>query len=293
MSRAAMFRHTTKQKVRSQDHLKKSATNALEKGRQLLCDTVYKNTYDISLPPSSIKMLNNIVVPLTGCNSEVQGDTRLIYTVATFNHTEDFRLRLCFIQPEVSSSTASVSSAYSEVLNRARLEIISELNNPSPGRVTVSKEKCQITGRISPYAVERSGLGATAEWSYFNASKSRFFYVLSSNKGVELMSMSKETISIYQGFCVKDCIMVYASNMRCFKVTASPEEADTDERPNKSTCMFLYCDGTFKILGTPHKSYKVCALFRDTVLRAHSSSMCSKVVASLSPLEEPGSQPKS
>ena len=80
--------------------------------------------------------------------------------------------------------------------------------------------------------------------------------------------------------------------MRCFKVTVSPDDAEVDESPNKSTCMFLYCDGTFKVLGTPHKSYKVCALFRDTVLKAHSSSMFSKIIASLSVLEEPGSQPK-
>ena len=288
-----MFRHTTKQKVRSQEHLRKSASSALEKNRQLLCDSVYKNTYDVPLPKPSIEMLNNIVIPLTGCCSEVQGDTRRIYTVALFDHSKEFRLRLCFMQPEVSSSTAIASSSCSSALNKARSDVSSRLNNPSPGRIVVSKEKCQVAGRISPYVVERSGLGSAVEWSYFNASKSRFFYVLSSREGVELMSMSKETICIYQGFCVKDCVIVYMSNMRCFKVTVSPDDDDKGDNPNKSTCMFLYCDGTFKVLGTPHKSYKVCALFRDTVLNAHSSTMCSKVVASLSSLEEPGSQLKS
>lgn len=76
-------------------------------------------------------------------------------------------------------------------------------------------------------------------------------------------------------------------------MTVSPEDDDTDESPNKSTCMFLYCDGTFKVLGAPHESYKVSALFISTVLRAHSSSMSAKVLASLVTLEEPGSQMKS
>lgn len=289
----SMFRHSTKQNVRSQDHLRKSASAALDRDRQLLCDSVYENTYSTALPESSKNMLNNIVVPLTGCSSEVDGERRRLYTLAKFNHADKFMLRMCFIQPEVSSATAIVSSAYSDILNRARSQAINELNNPSPGRIAVSKEKCQVAGRLSPYVVERAGLSSTVEWSYFNASKSRMLYIMSSPDGVDLMSMTRETISIYQGFCVKDCVIVYVSNMRCFKVTAAPDDSDTDENPNKSTCMFLYCDGTFKVLGTPHKSYKVCALFRSTVLRAHSSPMSSKILASLVPLEEPGSQMKS
>lgn len=288
-----MFRHSTKQNVRSQENLRKSASTALDRHRQLLCDTVYENTYSTTLPEPSKEMINNIVVSLTGCNSEVCGKTRRLYTVAKFDHAGKSMLRMFFIQPEVSSATAITSSAYSSILNCARSEVIDELNNPSPGRISASKEKCQVAGRLSPYVVERAGLASVAEWSYFNASKSRISYLLSSPDDINLMSMTKETISIYQGFCVRDCVIVYVSNMRCFKVTVAPDDDDTGESPNKSTCMFLYCDGTFKVQGTPHKSYKVCALFRDTVLRAHSSPMSAKILASLVPLEEPGSQQKS
>jgi len=287
-----MFRHTTKQNVRSQERLRRNAVAALDRDRQILCGSVYENTYSSPLPEASKSMLNNVVMPLTGCNSEVSGERRLIYTVAKFDHSGRFRLRVSFIQPEVSSATAAVGSAYSEHLNRARSQATRELNNPAPGRIAVSREKCQVAGRISPYVVELAGLGPATNWSYFNASKSRMFYVMSSEGGVELKSMTRETISIYQSFRVKDCAIVYASDMRCFKVTAAPEDTETSEDPNKSTCIFLYCDGTFKVLGTPHKSYKVCALFRDTVLRAHLSPMSPRVVASLVPLEEPGSQAK-
>ena len=163
-----MFRHTTEQNVRSQERLRKGAA-ALERDWQILCDSVYDNTYSTPLPETSKKMLDNIVVPLTGCNSEFQGDTRLIYTVALFDHAQELRVRVCFIQPEVSSSTATMSSLHSSSLNTARSDIVSELNNLSPGRICTSKGKCQVAGRISPYVVERSGLDSAAEWSYLNA----------------------------------------------------------------------------------------------------------------------------
>jgi hypothetical protein len=288
-----MFRHTTKQSSRSQEKLRKGATAALDKDRQILCESVYDNTYCAPLPGTSIDMLNNIVMPLTGCQSEVGGKTRLLYTVAKFDGEEGCGLRVSFIQPEVSSATAVTSPTYSTILNGARSGLMERLNNAAPGRISVSKEKCQVAGRISPYVVEEAGLAANVEWSYFNASKSRIFYVFSSVGGAELMSMTKETISIYQAFAVKDCAIVYASDMRCFKVTAAPEDTDEDECPNKSTSIFLYCDGTFKVLGTPRKSYKVCSLLRETIIRAHTSSMSARILRSLGPLEDPGSQLKS
>jgi hypothetical protein len=85
-------------------------------------------------------------------------------------------------------------------------------------------------------------------------------------------------------------MIVYVSTMRCFKVTSSSDDLVPNDDPNKSTCIFLYCDGTFKVLGTPHKSYKVCSLFRETVVRAHSSSMAKTIISSLVPLSDTGTQ---
>ncbi|KAH9875773.1 hypothetical protein IAQ61_003237 [Plenodomus lingam] len=137
-----MFRHSTKQNVRSQENLRKSASTALDRHRQLLCNTVYENTYSTTLPEPSKEMINNIVVSLTGCNSKVCGKTRRLYTVAKFNHAGKSMLRMFFIQPEVSSATAITSLAYLSILNGARSEVMDELNNPSPGRISASKEKC-------------------------------------------------------------------------------------------------------------------------------------------------------
>ena len=75
--------------------------------------------------------------------------------------------------------------------------------------------------------------------------------------------------------------MVYASEMRYLKVTVTPDESEVAVNPNKSRCMFLYCDGTFKVLGTTHKSYRVCSLLRSTILKAHSSSMCPAIIGLL------------
>lgn len=285
-----MFRHTTKQTARSQEKLKSNASIALEKDRQLLCRSVYHNTYHCNLPPASIDMLNNVVMSLTACGSEVDGTSRKVHTLAKFVSPGVSATRVCFLQPEVSSATAVSRSALASVINKARDRAVGTFNNPSPGRVTVSKEKCQVIGRLAPYIIHMSGLTREVTWTYFNASKSRIFYVLSSPDTIEMMSLTKETIHIYQGFCGPDCAIVYVSNMRCFKVTASPDDQDNDDSPNKSTCVFLYCDGTYKVLGTPHKSYRVCSMLRDTMVKAHTSPMCSRIERSLVKLEEAGSK---
>lgn len=288
-----MFRHSTKQSVKSQQFLRRQATRALSNDRQVLCESVYINTYDMELPSTSVEILKNIVAPLTGCNSEPSKDTRKMFTMTALEYYGGKRVRICFVQPEVSSATASTRSSFSSTLNDARARLLQTHNNPSPGRISTSAEKCQVAGRLAPYIVEDSGLTGSVLWSYCNASKSRFMYIVTSLGSLKLMSLTKETISIYQGFCVPDCAMVYVPTTRCFKVTASPEDEDKSEDPNKSTCIFLYCDGTFKVLGTPHKAYKVCRLFRDTVTRAHSSSMHSRILGTLCIAENIGSQQNS
>lgn len=233
-----------------------------------------------------MEMLSYIVVPLTGCRAGPCDTRRPVFTVVKMRYDDKASLRMCFLQPEISSATAHTSSSNSSVLSAARSRVVKKLHNPSPGGITASSEKCQVAGRISPYVVEEAGLVHDVKWSYCNASKSRFVFVFATPDGVRLMGLTKETISIYQGFCGRDCAMVYVPTTRNFKVTASPAAEDYNDDPNKSTCMFLYSDGTFKILGTPHKAYDVCRLFREAVVRAHTSPMHSKVMETLVPLEE-------
>lgn len=285
-----MFRYSTKQNVRSQELLRKQATKALNDTRQVLCDSVYTNTYDMKLPNTSKEILDNIVLPLTGCQSRASEESRKVFTVMVLEYKESKRVRMCFVQPEVSSATGNAPSSLCSVLNEAKSRLMKMPNSPTPARIAASAEKCQIAGRLAPYVVEESGLASFTSWSYCNASKSRFTYVLTGPRSVRLMSLTKETISIYQGFCVQDCAIVYVPTTKCFKITAAPEDDDRSENPNKSTCIFLYCDGTFKVLGTPQKSYKVCKLFRDTVIRAHASSMHLRILSTLCDAKNIGAQ---
>lgn len=282
------FRHTTKQSVRSQEWLRSRAVKALDNDRQILCSSVYTNTYGIDLPDTSIEILNNIVSPLTGHASHPSSDRRSVYTICAGEYDRYMRFRLCFIQPEVSSATAQTSSMYSHIFTRARAEVTKELNNPAPGGIQVSTEKCQVTGRLSPYIVERSGLTNEVEWTYCNASKSRLVYIITTSASTSLMSPTKDTIMIYQSFSVHECAIVYMGSMNCFKVTASPGPDDQTEKANKSTCVFLYCDGSFKVAGTPQKAYKVCMLLRDTIIRAHTSYMHGKLIETLAPSSDAG-----
>ena len=80
--------------------------------------------------------------------------------------------------------------------------------------------------------------------------------------------------------------MVYISEKRCFKVIILPEDSKTMENPNKFIYIFLYYDETFKILKTSHKSYRVCFLLYDTILRAYSLYIYSTIVSSLVILEK-------
>lgn len=285
-----MFRHTTKQDVRSQEWLRKRATKALEGDRQILCDSVYDNTYARPLPHTSVDILNNMIVPLTGCESMASVEARAVFTVVVFEYPGSMRLRITFVQPEISTATCNAKSVHGSSMNYARSRILNSYNNPSPGRIAMSREKCQIAGRLAPYIVEESGLSEFVSWSYCNASKSRFMYTMTGPNTVQLMSLTKDTISIYQGFCADDCAIVYVPTTRCFKITTSPDIGDDSENPNKSTCIFLYCDGTFKVLGTPQKAYKVCKLFRDTLIRAHTSPMHSRILNTLVVAEDAGAQ---
>lgn len=277
----SQFRHTTKQTSRTQEWLSKKASEALDKGRQILCDSIYDNTYGIKLPSPSMDMLQNIVQPLTLNNSSPWEGSRAIHTVFRMRYGREAVVRMCFLQPEVSSSTATTLSTYADALGTARSRLVSMNNNPSPCGIRSSTAKCQVTGRLSPYVVADAGLSDDVTWTYFNASKSKFFFILTSREGQEILHPTKESILLYKAFVPGGCAITYVPDMRCFKVTASPDIGDEGVNPNKSTCMFLYCDGSFKVVGTPRKSYKPCFLLAQAIVSAHSSFMSAKILATL------------
>lgn len=288
-----MFRHTTKQSVRSQTYLEEKALKSFDSQRQIFCDSVYDTTYGLPLPQGSLEILSNIVTPLTGCECNPSADARLVFTVlrevyrcSSFNINNKnydgvFALRVCFVQPEVSSATCHTDVSYVDHLNVARTQFESMPNNPSVPYLKKSTSKCEVQGRSSPYIVDLAGLSGLVRWDYCNAAKSRFFYVLSFKGGSEILHMSYGTMTIYSSFSPKDCGIVYQTSSKCFKITASPESSDQGDTPNKSTCIFLYCDGSFKVVGTPYKAYKVCQLFREAMIKAHSSPMIRSIVESL------------
>lgn len=275
------YRHSTKQSLKGQDFLRSKASASLLNDRQVLCDSIYDQTYGLDLPPSSIAMLDNVVVAMTGCNASVTKSRRNIYTMERFVYGEELTVRVMFLQPEVSSATAHTKSEHLSRLYESRNRFQKTVSNPSLGMLSVSSEKCQVAGRMSPYVVDGAGLGSSSTWSYFNASKSRITYLVCSSIGARVMCLTKETVHIYQSFCPPECAIVYMSDSKCFKVTASPDSIDFGDSPNKSTCIFLYCDGSFKVTGTPHKAYKVCKLFRETIVRAHLSKMERVILGSL------------
>ena len=275
----SQFRRTTKPTSRSQGWLSKTAAKALDADRQIPCDSIYDNTYGVELPEPSVEMLRNVIQPLSFNSSFPCPKTRAIHTVFRLLYHNELVVRMCFLQPEVSTSTATTSSIHSVALSSPRSAMMEMKNNPSPCGIRSSSTKCQVTGRMSPYVVSNAGLTNDVSWTYFNASKSRFLFIVTSGNGQEMLRPTKDTISLYKGFVPRECAMTYVTDMRCFKVTASPDAGDEGTNPNKSTCIFLSCDGSFEVVGTPRKSYKPCSLLAQAITGAHSSFMSAKILA--------------
>lgn len=260
--------------------MKADATRALDNSKQIPCPSVYLHTYGVILPTTSVQILDCIVPPLTNgvsCPSRV---SRRVHTVASFDYDE-MSVRMCFVQPEISCATATCPSSLGDSMFRAREIVMRSLSNPSPGGLQISGSKCQVKGRISPYVVECSGLSPHVTWTYCNAAKARFFYIVTTATECTVMYMSRETVSLYESYSPDDCAMVYAPGTRCNKITVSPPDSDMSSDPGKSTCMFLYTDGSFKVTGVPQRAHRVCEAFRETVVKAHCSPMHRQIMKSL------------
>lgn len=279
--RKKMFRNTTKQIEHSQADLKKNALKALSSSNQIHNDDIHTQTYDRPLPNCSVSMLNNIVVPLTAGTTDVEPSSRLLYTAFILRYNDGSRLRMFFLQPEISSATCNLQPSTQRAIVSARSRLVASNNRPAGGRIVVTSNVCQVIGRISPYVCEAADEQTNATWSYFNASKSRFLFTLTRANAVRLMSMTKDYINILRSMAVNNCAFVYSHAMKCYKITATPPDYDTTSEANKSTCIMLYNDGSFKIVGTPMRARDVCMYFRETMLKAHTSPLHQLLVSNL------------
>ena len=80
--------------------------------------------------------------------------------MAVLKYQDGKRIRICFVQQNVSNATANISSSYCSVMNYVRSRLVKAHNNPTSARIAAAAEKSQTAGRPAQYIVEDSGLAA-------------------------------------------------------------------------------------------------------------------------------------
>lgn len=276
-----MFRHTTKQIGRSQEALKKAATRSLNSALTETNEDVHQQTYALPLCDSSVAILNSIVLPLTGNESYVDRGHRMLHTMFVWDHPDNRRIRLMFIQPELCTAMANTSVANLRVLSNARERLSKWPNNPEQGGITASTSKCQVKGRLATYIVDEAGLTGQVSWDHFNAAKARFLFLVTTPTSCSLRALSRASLNMLRSFVSGDVAITFIESMTAFKVTAAPGCGENGEDANKNTCIFVFCDGTFKVLGKLSSVSASCMGFREAIVSVSKSVMWGKFVATL------------
>src|SRR5690606_39158850 len=149
--------------------------------------------------------LNNVILPLTGNNCFCSAERRKIYTVAVWECTPEVRLRLMFLQPELATATANTGIENSTILSVSRARVLKWPNLPDSGSLTRSESKCQMQGRITPYAVDEAGLTGKVSWGHCNIAKSRLIFLFTSVEYRELFTLSSRSLEILRNFVPAYC----------------------------------------------------------------------------------------
>lgn len=275
------FRHTTKQQVRTQESLRRAANKALDSSTGVENEDIYAQTFDRDLPPSSLNILDNVILPLTGNNCNCTKDRRQFFTIGVWQSDSSSRLRLVFIQPELSTAMANTKSEHSSPLSTARAQILKWHNHPDSGGFLKSDSKCQIQGRISPYVVDNAGYTGMVSWDHCNVTRSRLVFLFTAVERCELFTLSSRSLEILRTFVPSYCKIVYVESMRAYKLTATPDDHVTNVDANKNSCIFLFGDGSFKVLGRVNDVAKPCAGLKETFSRVMSSNLWRQFIDTL------------
>ena len=276
-----MFRSTTKHDVRSQDELRSLALKSFTRTEDTHNNDIYATTYGIELPRGSLELLNKVILGLT-CNcSTANSSRRTMHTMIRGKLGDTSIIRICFLQPEVVTSTAHLPPHLNDDLVREQTVFVSAPPFPSPGRVRKLSRVSEVSGRLSPYIVEAASLNSVATWSYSNITRSKFVLTLTTHYSYQCMGMTYDSIRIISSFKDPNVSFRYDENLRHFCANISPPEGKGVLGVGNNTSLIVYSDGSFRVNGSPSASYDVCRAFSDCVTRLFSSAMMEVFLKSL------------
>lgn len=222
--------------------------------------SIYECTYDISMPLVSVQILRPLMSGLIGGTPRVNTEVRETHTVGLWTVGSLAVYRCCFVQPEISSATASTLAHRYE---RAKLatHIVSEsINGAIPSTVICHSKKVQMSGRLTPYVIAE--MDVDCDWTFANIAKSRFIFICTDDNGSHVASMTRRSLEIIRAHKPDNTAIIDDVSTKAYKITARPVESTQADEPNKNTCMVVYPDGAFKVTGKPESMRAVGEGFR-------------------------------
>lgn len=256
-------------------------------------ENIYEHTYCARLPASSVDILSPIVEGLTCGSQPVNRDYRELLTLGVWLNDTHSVTRCCMVQPEVASATCTIPLPHRKSILASK-EAVSERHPGAPEcGMSVTSSVVQMSGRMTPYVVEDSGLRDKCKWGFVNACKSKVLFVHTDTQGPQVLTLTRQATAMLKPYMSDDTACVYDDAMSCYKITVAPDPGDEGSEANKNTCLILYGDGTIRVQGTPSKALRPCASFRRALVSISETRMWYRFLKQLVVLDTSDPETKS
>lgn len=265
----SLFRTSKTRNSRTQEQLKSTLLAYKQSPHtKITSNEQYHQTYAVPLPKVSIDLLQPLLDGLTNGIQPVDPETRMLYTIGTWNEGSDAIYRCCFVQPEIATCSCSFSSTWKPTAEDVLYEVSEMFPNANPCNLSKAIKYPQLSGRMTPYVVEH--LPFSVNWGFVNICRSYFLFIVTDIEGPHLMSISKFCMEILQSYfpeystCIRDSTTAY-------KITVEPDPGGNINEPNKNSCLYVYSDGSFRYQGHPNSTKRVCQSFKEAIMNISKS----------------------
>lgn len=265
-----MFRSTTKHgNVRPTSIIRKM-NKKVKENDNVLCDTLYGNTYSLPLPSVVYPVVCDIIQGLCGDGVEVSRDRREVHTIGLWVSNNLEMVRCFMLTPEVVTSTISASLEFVDSAYKAAEEFARTHNTVAPCTIVKYEHVFQCTGRAAPYIIDTIDTRGRNTLSSVNATCTRLIFSVTFEGKSKFYMLSRESLNILRQFAPSNTSMVPISATKCIKITTSPLDIplaryNNKYTPNKNTCIMLQHDGNFKVQGRAQDIKRVCRALRQTI----------------------------
>lgn len=96
-------------------------------------------------------------------------------------------------------------------------------NNMVPGRMRIIRDGIskELSGRLTPYIVERAMGEVEHKWEYCNITRSRFIFIWTGESSQTVLGVTRESMGIMSEFKPPNCSFVRNDNLGSYSVNVS------------------------------------------------------------------------